>query len=376
MTIIVSFYLLILGGLSLYSYALIDPNMTFFNHPLWSRFLEWVLQLGYYQRQLSWQIYLGLVILLFIFQFLLVKNYRKINPVKLALLVAGLLLLSYPFLSHDFIKYMFDAKILTFYHKNPYLTRPIDISYDPWIRFMQWIEQPFRYGIVFLTVIVVPSALSMGKFLLSFVFLKIVFAFFYILSVIYLGKMNRRWAVIFATHPLIIIEGLVNGHNDIIGVSLVIIGIYWLFKKPIIGRLFLLLSIGIKYLALPVILLSKNKKSWINKLIFILYIILLFSLFHQFMSTLFMNEILSWYFIILLGFLPFYEEVITKFNVMFFGLLVSYYPFIRFGDWIQWNGIPVRHWIIIIFSLINLLLFLIIPKWRKALFNFITGVKQ
>ena len=371
MPIIVSFYLLILGSLSLYSYALIDPNITFFNHPLWSRFLEWVLQLGYYQRQLSWQIYLGLVILLFVFQFLFVKNYQKINPVKLALLVAGLLLLSYPFLSHDFLKYMFDAKILTFYHKNPYLFRPIDFSYDPWLRFMQWVHQSYRYGWTFLAIIIIPSALSMGKFLLSFVFLKITFAAFYILSVFCLGKMNKRWAIIFATHPLIIIEGLVNGHNDIIGVSLVIIGIYFLFKKPIIGRLFLLLSIGIKYLTLPTIFLVQNKKSWINKLIFILFIILFFSLLHPVMSTIFMNEILSWYFIILLGFLPFYEEIITKLNVLFFGLLMSYYPFIRFGQWISWNNIQVRHLIIVVFAVINLLLFLILPKWRKSLKNFL-----
>jgi len=364
-------YGVILFSVCLYSYALIDPNITFFNHPLWSRFLEWVLQLGYYQRQLSWQIYLGLVILLFLFQFLLVKNYKKINPLKLALLVAGLLLLSYPFLSHDFLKYMFDAKILTFYHKNPYLTRPIDISYDPWMRFMQWIEQPYRYGPIFLLIIIIPSFLSMGKFLLSFVFLKIVFALFYLSAVYYLNKMNRRWAIIFATSPLIIIEGLVNSHNDIIGVSLVIIGIYWLYKKPIIGRLFLLLSIGIKYLTLPVIFLTKNKKSLINKLIFILFIVLIFSLFHPFMNTLFMNEILSWYFIILLGFLPFCEEIITKLNVLFFGLLMSYYPFIRYGDWISWNHVPVRHWIIIVFAVINLLLFLVIPKWRKSIISFI-----
>jgi len=382
MSIIIVIYSLILGCLSLYSYALIDPNITFFNHPSWSWFLERVLQLGYHQRQLSWQIYFVLVCLLFIFSHFFVNNFKKVNSLKLALLISTILLLSYPFLSHDFLKYMFDGKIFTFYHKNPYITAPINLSYDPWLRFLHWIEQPFRYGPIFLLIIIIPSFLSIGKFLLSFIFFKITFTLFYLLAVFYLNKLNRRWAIIFATHPLILVDGLINSHNDLIGVSLLIIGIYLLIKigkKNVIpakvgiqawGRFFIFLSIGIKYLTLPTLFLSSNKKSIINKLIFIALLLLPFSLLTKVAGEFFNAEIHTWYFIVILGFLPFYEEIILKLNILFFGLLMCYYPFIRFGSWTKFADFSVKHLIIIVFALINLFLFLIIKKWKKRLRRF------
>ncbi len=366
-------YGLILTLFTLYSFALIDPNITFFNHPLWSRFLEQVLQLGYYHRDTSWIIYLGFVIMLFLFNFYFMKNYTKIHVMRIALMVGAVLLLSYTFISHDFLKYMFDARILTFYHKNPYMFRPIDFSYDPWLRFLQWIEQPFRYGPIFLLIIIVPSFLAMGKFLLSFIFFKIIFVLFYLIAVFILQKMNKRWGIIFATHPLILIDGLVNAHNDIIGVSLMVVGIYFLFQnKSLKARLFLLLSVGIKYLTLPVLFLTINKKSIINKLIFLSLLLIPFALLNSYIGNKFSAEIQTWYFIVILGFLPFYEELVTKFNVLFFGLLISYFPFIRFGVWENFYGISLKHIIIVGFALINLILFILIPKWRKELHVFLS----
>ena len=63
----------------------------------------------------------------------------------------------------------------------------------------------------------------------------------------------------FATHPLIIMEGLLNLHNDLIGVCLAIIGFYYLLKnKNIQARLLLTASFGIKYLTLPFLFISKK----------------------------------------------------------------------------------------------------------------------
>jgi hypothetical protein len=264
---------------------------------------------------------------------------------------------------------MFDAKLLTYYYLNPYITRPIDVSYDPWLRFMQWVEQPFRYGPMFLFIIVIPSFLSMGKFLLSFLFLKITFIFFYLLAVYLLQKMNKRWAIIFATHPFLLIDGLVNGHNDLIGVSLLIFGIYLLRKRQILSRLILLASVGIKYLTFPVIFISLKDRFKINKYIFASFLILPFLLLNRFIADLFLTEIHTWYFIVVIGFLPFYERIITKLLPLFLGLLFAYYPFIRLGSWEKFYGIPMKHLVIVSFAIFNLLLFLIIPKWRKELYQ-------
>lgn len=371
-TLLIILYRGILISLALYSFFLIDPNITFFNHPVWSRFLEFVLQIGYYQRSLSWQIYIVLIGLLTLFHLFFIQKYKEFNPIKIAFIISCILIFSYPFLSHDFLKYMFDAKILTQYHQNPYAMRPVDFSYDPWLRFMQWIEQPFRYGPIFLLIIIIPSFLSMGKFLLSFIFFKITFMVFYLLAVLILQKMNKRWAVIFATHPLLLIDGLVNGHNDLIGVSLFIAGIYMLQKKRIISRLILLASSGIKYLTLPTLFISLKDTFMMNKYIFLSFLILPFLLLNSFIGNIFLTEIHTWYFIVLLGFLPLYEGIITKLLPLFIGLLLAYYPFIRFGNWEHLYGIPVKHLIIVGFALANLILFLLIPKWRNELQLFFT----
>jgi hypothetical protein len=286
---------------------------------------------------------------------------------KIGLMIAAILCLSYPFISHDFLKYMFDAKILTQYHQNPYLMRPIDFSYDPWLRFLQWIEQPFRYGPVFFAIIIIPSFFAAGKFLLSFIFLKMTFVCFYIAAVFVLRKMNKKWAFIFATHPLLLVDGLINGHNDLISVSFLIFGIYFLSRKKILPRVFFILSIGIKYLSLPVIFITKNRNSIFNKLIFFSLLILPYLLLNQFFGNKFGAEIQTWYFIILLGFIPYFEGIINKLLITFIGLLLSCYPYIYLGKWEQINGFAIKHIIILSFSFLNLILFFVIPSWRREL---------
>lgn len=350
MLIIYTFILLIF---SWYSYALIDPNITFFNHPLWSRFLEQMLQLGYYHRDISVCIYLVIVILLFIFHYYFTRHIEKYRSLTLAICIGIALVLSYPFLSHDFFNYLFDAKILTFYHQNPYLHKALDFPGDPWLRFMQWTHRSYPYGPVFLLISIIPSFLAFGKFLLSFVFYKITTVIFYFLAVYVLQKKNKKWAILFATHPLILVEGLVNGHNDLIALSLAVIGIYYLFdRKNILSRLMLLFSAGIKYMTLPLVFLVK-KKELQNQIIFILLFVALGYLTVK-------SEIQPWYFLALLAFLPYYGEFISRLNIFFLGLLVSYYPYIFLGGWDKPEKVELKHMIIFIFGIINVAYLLIV----------------
>lgn len=348
-------YTLVLILLSIYSYALIDPNITFFQTKWWEIFRERMVYFGYYQREASWIVYLGIVIALFIFHYFFSKRYKQFNPVKLALLVGIILLFSYPLLTHDFFNYMFDAKIATFYHKNPYIFKALDFPRDPWLRFMHWTHRTYPYGPVFLLLMFVPSFLSFGKFALSFILFKSTFIVFYILAVFFLNKLNKRYAMIFVTNPLIIVEGLVNSHNDLIGVSLAIIGVFYLLKsKGLKSRLLFLLSAGIKYITLPLVFLSRDKKK-MNRSIFI-------SLIGVLIYLSFKSEIQPWYFLNLFIFLPFFEQSINRLNIFFFGLLVSYYPYIRLGGWDSAEKITLKHWIIGVFLIVNIIYLLFLRK--------------
>src|SRR3989344_3731062 len=348
----------VLLSLSIYSFALIDPNITFFQTRGWEIFREKLVYFGYYERQNSWVAYFSLVIVLFAFHYFFVKKYKQFNPIRLAIIIGVILLISYPFLSHDFLNYMFDARIITFYRQNPYFYKALDFPDDYWLRFLQWTHRTYPYGPVFLLITLIPSFFSLGKFVLSFLFFKSTFVIFYFLAVFYLNKLNKKFAVVFATHPLIIIEGLVNSHNDLIAVSLGIIGIYYLLiSKALISRLFFLLSIGIKFITFPILLLTKSNKRR-NKFIFTFLIGVIVYLSIK-------SEIQPWYFLNLFIFLPLLKESIntsillgaSRLNIFFFGLLISYYPYIRLGGWDTIEKVELKHGIIGAAEIFNLLYF-------------------
>lgn len=364
-----SLYFVFILFLSVYSYALVDPNITFINHPLWTNFRNFMVEFGYNQRQNSWITYLMIIIFLFIFHYIFVFYYKKLklSSFKIALIIGSILLFSYPFLSADFFSYIFYARITTLYFKTPYTNIPGDFYLDPWLRFTQWTGHNSLYGPVFFLISLTPSFLGFAKLLPTFLLFKLVTVGFYLLGVYFLDKLNKKWAIIFATSPLILVEGLVNGHNDLIGVSLIITGLYFYLKKrKILSTLFIFLSIGIKYLTFPfIIILSKLKN---NKLITFISVTCLM-IFWTFKS-----EIQPWYFMIFFGFIPFYENIIYYLNIFFFGLLISYYPFVRFGGWgkvLYWTTdqkVDFKHKIIIVFFIINLI-FVLQALFKKKIFG-------
>lgn len=339
------FYFIAIFIFSIYSYSLVDLNLTLFNHKAWDNFRNFIIQIGYFNRGLSTTIFVsGIIILTCLY--LLVKKIKP-DPIKLALVIGLVSLIAYPFLSHDFFNYMFDAKILTFYGKNPYLFRALDFPADHWIRFMHWTHRVYPYGPTFLPITLIPSFLSGGKFILSLFFFKLTFASFYLAAVWAVNKIDKNKALIIATHPLIIIEGLITPHNDLIAVSLGLIGIYLSFKKSLWSRAIFIISGLIKYSTLPILILSK-KSSWLNIFALIGTLALLSYL-------TFYKEIQPWYFLNLFIFVPFFPNLISKIDIFLFGLLSSYYPYIMLGGWDKQYKVDLKHQIIFYFFITNLL---------------------
>ncbi len=333
---------------SVYSYSLIDLNLTLFNNRYWEMFRSQMVALGYFHRDISAAFYLSAVILFFLFNWYFVRHYKRINLILLTAVTGSILLFSYPFLSHDLFNYIFDAKILTFYHKLPYFFTAQNFPHDPWLRFLHWTDRTYPYGPTFLWLTAVPSLLAMNKFILNFFLFKLMWIVFYIAGVWTMGKMNKKWAVVFATHPLIIIEGLVNTHNDLIMVSLAVIGLYFLLekKRKIRARVFLLISAGIKYLTWPLVFISRKNRNF-NRLLFLgfLSVMLFLSL---------DREIQPWYFLSIFAFLPFFAEEISQFNFFLSGLLLSNYFFVRYGVLNEPVQLSLKTSLIFIFFVLNI----------------------
>ena len=109
-----SFYLfssVVIFIVAIYSYALIDPNLTLFNSYLWVKFRDPLVYFGYYHRGYSMFAYSILIVALYVIYKIGVKNYRSLSLLKITGIISLVLLFSYPFLSHDFFNYIFDAKI-------------------------------------------------------------------------------------------------------------------------------------------------------------------------------------------------------------------------------------------------------------------------
>ncbi|MCX7996246.1 MAG: hypothetical protein N2691_00600 [Patescibacteria group bacterium] len=343
---------------SIYSYVLIDPNLTFFGHPFWETFRNAIVQIGYHKRQLSWFLYATGIIALFLFHWWAVQHAKKLDPVRIAVIAAIVLTFSYPLLSHDLFNYMFDAKILTYYHQNPYLHRALDYPDDTWLRFMHWVHRTYPYGPVFLLISAVPSLLGMGKFLLHFFLIKALFGAFYLLAVWCLAKMERRWAVVFATCPLVLVEGLVNAHNEIVAVGLGIAGFYVLTRKQeLAARLLFLASAGIKFMTAPYLIVVRKADHWLNYLALVGTIAFIG-------YAAYAVELQQWYFLNLFFFLPLFPRLITRLWPLWLALLLSYYPFIALGNWE--TDAPIRSkFLIIQIGLVIQILYLLIETVRS-----------
>ncbi len=362
-TIISNTYYVVLILFAAYSYVLIDPNLTLINQPWWSHIHEQLLQLGYYQRDTSWNYYLTLSILLFMFHIYFLSHYRRHNIFVLAGIVGTILLFAYPFLSRDFFNYIFDAKIATYYHLNPYTHSPSDFQEDHWLRFMHWTHRTYPYGPTFLLVSLIPSTLGMGKFILHYVLFKLMFVVCYWVGIYYLHKSNKYYAAFFATHPLILLEGIINSHNDLMAVALGIMGVYYVSHTTSIwGHILLALSGSIKYLTLPVITIRKQWQwsfiALIGQIALITYLVV-------------DREIQPWYFLNLFIFTAIYPTFLVRLLPFFFGLFMSYYPYVRFGGWDetqQWPTlakIALKHEIIWYGFIVSLIYFLGMYLYNK-----------
>ncbi len=339
-------YSLVLAIFGIYSYALMDPNITFFQSNVWARFRDWIIMFGYYHRDNSTYVYVGTIIMLFLFQYLILTRLKKNQFIPLLIVVSVLGVLSYPFLSHDLFNYLFDAKILTFYHQNPYLHKALDFPHDPWIRFMHWTHRTYPYGPSFLPLSAIPLFLSFGKFLPAFLLYKCMNTGIFIISALALHKLHKKAALFYITSPLLIVEGLMNAHNDMLGLSLAIIGIYLLMHSTQTkGRIVLLLSGLIKYITLPTLFISPVNYR-LNKVLFIMVCGLLGYLCWT-------SEIQGWYFLSLLIFLPFFYESLIRISFFTAGLLFAYIPYIRFGGWDKQFEVAMKHQIILVFFVIN-----------------------
>jgi hypothetical protein len=347
-------YVLTLLGLFFYSFTQIDLSLALSRNPAFQAIVVSFQHIGYFERPLSAQLYILLLVLLFGFYitFLVLATKEKLQKKFVWIIIltaASLLTFSYNAFSYDLFNYIFDARIFTHYQQNPYLHKALDFPSDHMLSFMRWTHRDYPYGPAWLGLTVPLSYAGFQYFLPTFILFKMFIVASYVGSVYFIGKIFRRLApeqevfglVFFALNPLIIIESLVSAHIDMVMMFFALFGVYLLLrKKYVVSYLSFFVSIGIKFVTgfiFPVFIylhiLHKQKKAinW-NVIWGACVVLLTLGVFAQTVRGTFQ----PWYLIDVLAFAVFLSQ---RYYVLFPSIIISlfallnYAPFLYTGNW-------------------------------------------
>jgi hypothetical protein len=267
-------YLITLGALAWLSYSFVDPNLTLINQ---SWFIAW--QAGRWQlaaepmRLGQWFLVATSAVVAGYFGLLAgLKNRRNLTPRSIGIwhgLSGLILLLGYNAYSHDIFNYLFNAKMVLRYQANPHVRVALDFPADLWLRFMHNVHTPAPYGYGWTLLSLLPFSLGLGKFFSAYLAMKLFMAaglglyLYFIWKLLELEKIKSagyRFAML-AFHPLLLIETLMNGHNDVWMMWPALAGLYWLRRRKsmVLAGVGLAFSIFTKFatvLLLPVMLIE------------------------------------------------------------------------------------------------------------------------
>jgi len=333
-------YMVALLGLTIFSYLFIDPNLIYLKD-FYSGFV-------YKHRYLTSFFYLLIIFVFFTSYFLLLKliSKKKIDFKNLRFLIfitIAISFFSYPaMLSFDIFNYVTTGKVLFFYHENPYIVMPIEFVGDPLLSFTHAANKIALYGPSWILLTAIPYFVGIGNFLLTIFSFKLFVSIFYLGTVFLIWKISKNLVSVsfFAFNPLVIIETLLGGHNDIVMIFFTLLSFYILMKKKsiILAIIFFMLSIFVKYSTIflfPIFVyiiwktIQKKTIKW-TKIFYFSSV----SMLAVFLLSPTREEIYPWYAI---WFLPFVSMVFQKRMLAYislafsFGLLLRYVPFMLFG---------------------------------------------
>lgn len=354
-------YGIVFLGLFFYSFTQIDLSLTFSRITFLRELVGSFQHIGYFDRPLSTYLYIAIVLALtglYIF-FLRRAAQNKLTKAFVWMVIgfgAVVLTFSYNAFSYDLFNYIFDAKIVTYYHENPYMQKALDYPGDPMLSFMRWTHRVYPYGPVWLGLTVPLSFLGFQLFLPTFFLFKALMSISFVGAVFFIGKIFQKIKperevfalVFFGFNPLVIIESLVSGHLDIVMIFFSLSALYLLLQRKYVNSyLLFFLSVGVKFVTgilLPVFLaihfLEHRKKRMHWELVFGVSLILLIT--GVVIASQQSGNFQSWYLLVPLSFAVFLSH---RYYIMIPAVIISvfalfrYVPFLYLGNW----DAPVPH---------------------------------
>src|SRR5579859_4391082 len=254
-------YLVVVFSLFLYSYTQVDLSLTLSRTSIYQSIEKFFQHIGFYQRPFSAILYGIILLLLFGFYLIFLRwaNKKVLSRSYIWMLIIVTTLLvtfSYNAFSYDLFNYIFDAKIITHYHQNPWIHKALDYPGDPMLSFMRWTHRVYPYGPLWLVLTVPLSFIGFQFFTPTFFFFKLLMVSSFVTSAYFIGKIFQKinpkketlGLTFFGLQPLLLIECLVSAHIDVVMFVFALWSIYLLLnKRYIYSGILLLFSIGIKF---------------------------------------------------------------------------------------------------------------------------------
>ncbi|HEX8965490.1 MAG TPA: hypothetical protein VF820_03615 [Patescibacteria group bacterium] len=363
-------YILFLILFAIFSFAFIDPNLFYLKSLYSGIYLK--------NRELVTGIYISSLIIFFAYYIFFLLDKKNLNLQKVISLIIPsivILLFAYPaIVSYDIFNYIASSKILFLYKENPYIVMPIDITHEPLLAFMHAANKTALYGFVWIIFTGIPFFLGFYNFVLTLFTFKFFVICFYIVSIYIIWKLSKNISsiLLFALNPLVLLQTVVSGHNDIVMMFLVLTSFLAMKNKKIALALFLfMLSIFIKYatiMLLPLFIyfiFSKNKNiNW--EKVYLWSAGLMFTIF---LLSQLREEIYPWYAV---WFMPFIFLQNKKWLIILtialsFGLLLRDVPFMLLGTY--FGPTPMLKVIVTISIPLITLIALLAPKiWSKKFY--------
>ncbi len=333
MKLLIIIYGIFLLSFTFFTYLFVDKNLFYLGN-FYTGF-------SVFNREIVTCAYVILVSLFFIFYYLFLKRISTGILSNLLIITPLFLFISYPaVLSYDIFNYIFTAKVLFWYGENPFIIMPIEFLGDPLLSFTHAANKVALYGPSWVVSTGIPHFLGFNNFVLTLFSFKLFVLIFYfgIIYLIYKFTKNINNVSYFALNPLVLIETMVSGHNDVVMIFFALLSFYLLKKdRFILAIVFLIFSILIKYATLfliPIFIYylfqryKKKKVDWDK--VFVFSAVLMF---FAFILSPIREEIYPWYAIWFLTFISLTNvKQLKVFGfITSFGLLLRYVPFMYLG---------------------------------------------
>jgi alpha-1,6-mannosyltransferase len=251
-----------------------------------------------------------LISYLFIAYYLIIRysNFFKVSHLLAAgIIFRCLFLFSIPTLSQDIYRFIWDGRLLL-EGINPLLTKPLDVvnfqdsawfiskmgdlsahNYSNYPPFAQYIFAfvAFLGNGNFVVEVFIFKCILLLSDLIIYIFGRKLLTFF---------EQNKNQIFLYFLNPLVIIEGLGNGHFEVIMMAMFCLAIYYSVKnRDIISAIFMALAVATKLIPLFYLALKFRFKDFKRNVLyycsFVIFIILLFmpfiehSFFQKYLST-------------------------------------------------------------------------------------------